>query len=115
MGRLSLAGAGWKGMASGVNAIVFAKVYRHQGHWQVMTMGQPMTVADCSSWEAMVPALQGQGISHPPSPPPQMPQGGASPSPPEGTKVQKPSKLWPCVALAAGTAIGVGAAIAIFH
>ncbi|CAK0844302.1 unnamed protein product [Prorocentrum cordatum] len=125
--RFPLAGTGLKG-----NALVFAKLYRYGQHgpWQLLALGQPLTVPGCSSIDQMYPQLQSSGSALPYSPNgyshasqlPGAPQHGFQSAAQDGpqsigkppAKSQTPSAMFLCPALAVGTVAGVAAATAIF-
>jgi len=71
------------------------------------TSGQPSQPA--TGGQPPAPATGGQPPAAGGQPTSGQPSQSAGPA-----KAQKPSKVWPCVAVAAGGAVGVGAAIAIF-
>jgi hypothetical protein len=64
MGRMELGQGKMRG-----NAIVFAKLYRYGGQWQVMAVGLPIqTQPGHSSFKALLPAIINSGCAFPPPP-----------------------------------------------
>jgi hypothetical protein len=110
--RIELGGGYMRG-----NAIVFAKLYRYMGTWQIMGLGMPI-VCQGGTWQATVPHILQSGCAYPP-PQPLQPIGGmqvavAVPAAPEGQKVQKPTKLNKTPSLAVASAKGIAAATLVF-
>lgn len=120
LGRMWLAGKGWHNMVQKVNAVVFAKVFRCNGHWQIMMLGQPLVIGGCTDWQSMVPEIHRLGLATPPysEPNPQLALQKQTPqaSHPEEQKAQgqTPTRAWETPALAVSTLGGIAWAISIF-
>ena len=64
LGRLSLS-AGCSSLGAGMNAMIFAKLYKFNNAWQVMAIGQPMALQGQADWRSFVPTIQASGVAIP--------------------------------------------------